>query len=406
MYYVKLFFTTCTAIYNFLVFLNNWIEHISEFNPFILDFSPIIPDEDNDADDELEDDNGGNDELETKKNVVSYEDKYLDAFKKFSNEYTFTASELELEQIEFERVKTDNQLQITHMINEIQMKLNNIHLICDQGITFDAINAYGRGQLINFYELDDDDDKPESDDESEVNTLYYNSLYSDLLEDKKTLEQELEEIRFMDDDECKAKAREFIVQKKLDTLINNYVLESTPLGNIYMRYNNAKKSFEYFSNNTIPYRYLEAVGRKYVMTYWCKPLFVDIEEELKKAELRQSEEITQLEERKQQVDDSRKNTKDVVARLKSYNKDSMPTMMAKNRAPANTLPAHIVANLPNVKSTSEKQLLKENANRYTWEGRLSNFSPLKKVDKKIVNKKLAMTFTDFKRIQISSENKK
>jgi hypothetical protein len=413
MYYVKLFFRTCTAIYNFLVILNNWIDIISEHNPFILDFSPNDNkqddenEDDENEDDESDDDESDDDESEDKENqVVKYEDKYLSKFKKFSNEYTFSQNELELEQTMFERVKTDNHLQITNIINDIQMKLNNIHLICDQGIISDSINEYGRSQLVKFYELEDDGDKSESDDEPEVNTLYYNSLYSDLLEDKNDLEHELEQIRFMDDDECRAQAREFIVQKKLDTLINNYVLESTPLGNVYMRYNNSKKSFEYFSNNTIPYRYLEPVGRKYVMTYWCKPLFVDIDEELKKAELRQQEEMNKVEEQKQKVDDSRKNTKDVVARLKSYNKDSMSNMMVKNRAPTNTLPAHIVANLPIVKSTNEKQLLKENANRYTWEGRLSNFSPLKKVDKKVVNKKLELTFSDFKKIHMVGQNKK
>ena len=151
MYYVKLFFRTCTAIYNFLVFLNNWIDIISEHNPFILDFSP----NDNKQDDESEDD-----ESEGKENqVVKYEDKYLSKFKKFSNEYTFSQNELELEQTMFERVKTDNHLQITNIINDIQMKLNNIHLICDQGITSDSINEYGRSQLVKFYELEDDGDK-------------------------------------------------------------------------------------------------------------------------------------------------------------------------------------------------------------------------------------------------------
>jgi hypothetical protein len=57
------------------------------------------------------------------------------------------------------------------------------------------------------------------------------------------------------------------------------------------------------------------------------------------------------------------------------------------------------ANLANVKTTNEKQLLKENANRYTWEGRLSNFCPLKKIDKKIVNKNLALSFADYKKQQ-------
>jgi hypothetical protein len=57
--------------------------------------------------------------------------------------------------------------------------------------------------------------------------------------------------------------------------------------------------------------------------------------------------------------------------------------------------------LPNVNVTSnpEDMLLKENANRYTWEGRLTNMSLLKKIDRKTVDKKYAMTFADFKRLQ-------
>jgi hypothetical protein len=65
------------------------------------------------------------------------------------------------------------------------------------------------------------------------------------------------------------------------------------------------------------------------------------------------------------------------------------------------LPPQIKANLPNVNGSSngEKHLLKENANRYTWIGRLSNFPVLKKVDRKTVDKKYAMTFADFKQIK-------
>jgi hypothetical protein len=67
----------------------------------------------------------------------------------------------------------------------------------------------------------------------------------------------------------------------------------------------------------------------------------------------------------------------------------------------NVLPPQMKANLPNVNNTAtpEEMLLKENANRYTWEGRLSNMSLLKKVDRKVVDKKYAMTFADFKRLQ-------
>jgi hypothetical protein len=183
--------------------------------------------------------------------------------------------------------------------------------------------------------------------------------------------------------------------------MDNYVLECTPLGNIYMRYNNNKNSFEYFSNNTIPYRYLEPVGRKYVMTYWCKPIFVDIEEELKKSEEKYQEEKN---------NNDSEDIKNKFSKLKIYNKENpinsikMSNAPSKNRGSASmSLPPQIKSHLLNVNSTSEKILLKEKANRYTWEGRLNSFSPLKKVDKKIVNKNLSLSFADFKKMQ---KNKK
>jgi hypothetical protein len=46
----------------------------------------------------------------------------------------------------------------------------------------------------------------------------------------------------------------------------------------------------------------------------------------------------------------------------------------------------------------EKVILKERANRYSCEGRFSNFSIIQKVDRKKVDKKFAMTFADFKKM--------
>jgi hypothetical protein len=48
---------------------------------------------------------------------------------------------------------------------------------------------------------------------------------------------------------------------------------------------------------------------------------------------------------------------------------------------------------------NEKVLLKDKANRYTYEGKISNFNFLKKVERKVVDKKYAMTFADFKKMQ-------
>jgi hypothetical protein len=54
------------------------------------------------------------------------------------------------------------------------------------------------------------------------------------------------------------------------------------------------------------------------------------------------------------------------------------------------------------KNNNDKIMLKENANRYTWEGRIVDFQPIQKINKKIFNKKLEMTYAEFKR----SKNKK
>lgn len=44
-------------------------------------------------------------------------------------------------------------------------------------------------------------------------------------------------------------------------------------------------------------------------------------------------------------------------------------------------------------------ILKDKSNRYTCEGRFSNFAVLKKVDKKTLDKRLTMTFAEFKKMQ-------
>ena len=50
-----------------------------------------------------------------------------------------------------------------------------------------------------------------------------------------------------------------------------------------------------------------------------------------------------------------------------------------------------------VKSNS---IVKDKANRYTCVGKLSNFNILQKVDKKLTNKKLGITFAEFKNMKI------
>ena len=76
-----------------------------------------------------------------------------------------------------------------------------------------------------------------------------------------------------------------MIQRHIEkTLKNNFIIEHTPLGNVIMIYDSDRSSFKYYSDSTIPYRYLETVARKYVKTFNCRPLFVDMEEELRLVE--------------------------------------------------------------------------------------------------------------------------
>ena len=267
-------------------------------------------------------------EIIEEKVIEKYEDKYLQKYKLFPNEYFFTEEELKLEKDKYEEYKKKSIFEVE------EFNLN----------------------LIN-------------------------------------------------EDELIKNAKDYVINEKLNNYINNYVLETTPMGNIFMRYNNNKKSFEYFSNNTIPYRYLEAVGRKYVLTYYCKPIFIDLEEELKKSQEKLDDELKKTQEKLEEESQNKIiKSKDLFVRLKTYNKDSKPQMqtahMQKNREKNNfVLPPQIKANLPNVNS-NEKQLLKENANRYTWEGRLANFTILKTTKKNVFDKNYNLSFSDFKQMNI------
>lgn len=336
------------------------------------------------------------------KKEVKFEDKYLEKYKAFKNEYYFTEEEKLQEEQKYIELQDIFNKDREKGLKETGDKLKIILSIFDKG---GKKKPEGIEELMKYYNMEDEyDDDPENYDLTE--------LMNDLTDTRKATEDEYEEFSNMvfSEEETREAARKHVLDKKLEGFINNYVLEMTPQGNVYMRYNSSKNSFEYFSNNTIPYRYLEPVGRKYVLTYFCKPLFIDIEEELKKAQVKKDQEELDKKEQKDQRDKDEKEKgskakdKDIFTKLKSYNNDTTSTaiMKTKNRQSSSIpLPPQIQANLPNVNSSGppEKMLLKENANRYTWEGRMSNLSLIKKVEKKHVDKNYEMSFADFKKMQ-------
>jgi hypothetical protein len=199
----------------------------------------------------------------------------------------------------------------------------------------------------------------------------------------------------INEDDIREEVQNHIFQKRFDHLKHNFVMELTPLGNVVMYYNNQKEAFDYYADNVIPYRFLEVVCRKYVLTYNCRALYVDMQEELKKAEEKKKQE-QEKEREKEEQEKENKNVappkKSVFAKLKSYNKDATGHV---NKA----VPPKNNMNSVSTKESSKSVLLKAKANMYSNMGRFSNFNFLQKVDKKLVDKKQKMTFADFKKLQ-------
>ena len=183
----------------------------------------------------------------------------------------------------FVKNKTKNIEDITRKITKLQRILDCVTF--NENGTMTDVSEDGKRLLTRYYDIEEEYyDNPEN--------YMLSDLFSELSEILEETRQKLkeQEEHIITDDEFRDQAHKYMLNQKLNGYINNYVNEMTPLGNVYMRYNNNKKSFEYYSNNTIPYRYLEPVGRKFVLTYFCKPLFIDIQDELNKAQLKKDEE--------------------------------------------------------------------------------------------------------------------
>ena len=203
---------------------------------------------------------------------------------------------------------------------------------------------------------------------------------------------------------------------------NSFLMEKTPLGNVALYYNQDRECFEYYSDHTIPYRYLETIGRKYVITFDCIDLYIDMEEELQKQKEIIENQNAQIKEnqnptanptanpsqntRKNEVEETSK--KNVFAKLKNYNKSSNPvqpnrsnheqnhTQKQEPNIPSNPLkkPNHVL--YPSSASSKQSFILKEKSNSYLCKGRFSNFNLLQPIKKEVVDKNYNMSFKDFK----------
>ena len=322
---------------------------------------------------------------EPKIQQIPYEEKYLTKVRNMVNEYIFTDEELKLQEQklqELEEEEKHNQVEKVYTFNEKIEELTT--------------------KLKEFtIEVQDDDTKENYKKDISLSKKLYDSIQNEIDLNRKQL-LELQEIRINIDD-LREKAKQYIIDEQLKKFNKKYVIEHTPLGNVLMFYNHDKLAFEYYSDLTIPYRYLETVARKYVLTFNYRPLYIDMQEELKEYERKlQEKEEREKQEIEKSKNDSTTKTKDVFAKFKSYNKEAGTGRVNTAPPPKNNIPQNRMnVNLKEKKdgTNNGKMLLKENANRYSYQGKFLNFNILQKIDKKLIDKKYTLTFADFKKMK-------
>lgn len=384
--YTPFLFNLILRFYNFyndfFMFYNNIIyEHLDLCNDEKLDINNI--------------------EINTEeepKEPPKYEDKYLEDIRRVNNAWEFTEDEnYELPKLIQDFCNSYIKTQ-TNRIEEITNEITNLeNEISEDSDSFTYVEDCDEDgdELIHKNTLEERNECKKKDIQElqeEVNKI--------------KIEIETDEGLTQINENSIEQAKQYIINKRLDKLKNCYIIEKTPIGNVIMIYDKERETFKYYSDINIPYRYLEVVGRKYVKSFNCRPIFLDMEEELRLFEEKwdKEQEFKKIkeEEDKKKADEPEKNQqhisegkkKNVFAKFKSYNKDA-GGKISMAAPPKNSIPNKSVTE----NKKNDKIILKERANRYTCEGKFANFNFLQKIDRKIFNKKLGLSFADFKKMK-------
>ena len=166
---------------------------------------------------------------EEAKELIKFEDKYLSAFKLFSKDYFFTEEELLLKVEKYTEFKEENEANRSKIYDNVHNLLIETQIILNISST---INEEVKALLVKYFEIEEEyNDDPLNIDFYELYIYVENDSQKFLLElealEKDVWSTELEA-------EIQGKALNYVLDKKLDGFVNNYILEYTPLGNVYI----------------------------------------------------------------------------------------------------------------------------------------------------------------------------
>lgn len=204
-------------------------------------------------------------------------------------------------------------------------------------------------------------------------SLLNNNHLTDKANDKATDKDKSKECSYENKyyDKFQEMETEDLEEDCVKSLQNSVLYEMTPKGRIIMYYNFEKESFIYHCDTKdVPYLYLETVARKYALTYHCKKIVVDIKKELEVAR-----EISIANENKTNLLVGVK-ADSLFASFKSYNR--------KGSGGSKTI--------------NKKFILRQNANRYSYGGKVSEFPFTKTNEYKLEKPMEKMDYETFKKL--------
>ena len=226
------------------------------------------------------------------------------------------------------------------------------------------ISCYSNGYYRSIFDIgdEDEDDADTNDDTDTKKDIAYQMKWFEEFD-------EMDETGDTGDDE--QQEGEELTEEFVNKLSLNTITETTPRGDVLMYYSSKLGSFVYHSHTKeIPYSYLETVARKYVIEYNCKKLYIDIRKEYEKGVKKYKEIKAKEEEEKNAadggVDDTKENKKkQIFANFKTYNRKGEVHNKQKDKI----------------------YILKEQANRYSYRGKIEEYSEAKVescLDKKVL----------------------
>ncbi len=240
-----------------------------------------------------------------------------------------------------------------------------------------------------------------------------------ILEDIK--EKEIREYKKKYYDELSLLENKDYSDEELKQLTNKILKEDTSYGIVYMFYNVDTGTFNYYCDDkNISYIFLDAIARKYAITYDCKCICVNFREEWQKAKKMAYEEQEKKEAQEKEAQEkmnSEKNNKkkSVFAQYKSYENTVKVTNNKKNAKSDNDIDDYDSDNniadskginkLFNNKSKSSIKRRRFNinvkqTNRFTYKGNLNDYKDLEfknQITKDVINVKKNLSFKDFKK---------